>query len=321
MADNSDAKASNKDKDLEATAPPAAGAASRYQQTIDKVRARSDVTGKTLGALGTTAATAVGLAKLGDLFPIQHKWQHYAWLLIALAGFAVAAAAVLYVAVRLSSVARPVFMRTDLQDMKDTGDLDDGELKAVKSVFKRWANADGAESLAAYEARAARLRRIATWTSDETECKRRKTLADEIESNIRSAFGIAALRVVRQRTTDALTGKRVRGAYVAFVLGIIGFALGSDYLVSQRSDSVAIAKSCGEARKAGATGPELPEVCTDPDEPKKELPQDPSAEQQRLELVRNLLKTLRDCETAAAEGPLAPDVCRPIRLAVQSGLE
>lgn len=39
------------------------------------------------------------------------------------------------------------------------------------------------------------------------------------------------------------------------------FALGTDYVSSERAEQVAIAKSCADARKAGATTATLPAVC------------------------------------------------------------
>lgn len=312
-------------KDTPPTPPtsPAAGAGARYQEIIDKLRGRVDVTGKALGALGTTAATAVGLAKIGDLFPIDNELCNRVWLGAALAGFFTAAISVLYLATRLSGVSRPVFMRTDVDDMERTGDVEPDEKAGVRSIFERWAHLNGVNSLAAYEAQGVRIRRSARWTSDDAERKRREDLASEIESDIRSAFGLAALRIVRHRTAHAVTGKGAWAAYVCFVLGVIAFALGTDYVSSERTERVAIAKSCGEARKAGATGAELPPVCSDDGRPKAAKPaaQKPSAAQQRRALAPGLVTSLRDCEAAVAAGPLTADACEPIRAAAASSLK
>jgi hypothetical protein len=298
----------------------AAGSSKHYQDIIDKLRGRVDLTGKTLGALGTTAATAVGLKKIGDLFPIRDETHYYVWLIVALLGFVAAAAAVLYLATRLSGVGRPVFMRTDVGDMVRRGDIDEAERDGVESVFRRWAHLNGVRSLQAYEAQASRLKRTARWSGDAAERERRKALAADVESDIKNAFGLAALRVVRSRTTDAVAGTGAKVAYAAFIAGVVAFALGTDYLSSERSDRVAIGKACGEARAAGAVGAELPKWCAKPGGAAS-TPANADAAQQQVAVATTLMSSLKACEDAAATGPLPATACDPIRVALSAAVQ
>lgn len=307
-------------KAAEAVVSTAASFDSRYRELIDKLRGRVDATGKTLGGLGTTAATAVGLAKIGDLFPVENETGQIVWFAAAIAGFLAVGISVLYVAGRLTRVARPVVMRTDIDDMERTGELEPGERPAVDAVFSRWAQLNGVESLAAYELQSVRIRRSSRWTSDKDERARREQLADEIDSDIRAAFGLAALRVTRSRAAEAVTGRGARNAYLAFVLGVVLFALGTDYVSSERTERVAIAKSCADARKAGAKGGELPSVCERPDKEKDKAEQKPSARQQQTALAAKLVEALRECESAVKSGPLTDDACLPTREAVRRAL-
>lgn len=227
---------------------------------IDKMRGRVDVTGKLLGAIGTTAATTFGIAKLGDVLPAPAgDW----WIaVLAVVALVAGIVGVLLVATRLSGVSRPLLMRADLDAMHADGELSERELKLVRPLYERTARLNGTRSLSAYAWRAGSFRRVAERTGDPAERTRRDGLAAGVESDVELTFGRAALLVVRDRSTRAVTGA---GAWVAYLLvagGLIGFTVAADALVAARDqparpDLIGIARQCGEARRAGATPAEL----------------------------------------------------------------
>ena len=111
---------------------PAGGrTATEFRDIADGLRNRVDLFGKTLAAIATLGTTAVGLSKIGDLFPAEGN-EYWVWA--ACLGLASAAMAAIWVAVRLMRVARPVFMRVDLDGNEE---LDPSEREAVRPVSMR----------------------------------------------------------------------------------------------------------------------------------------------------------------------------------------
>jgi hypothetical protein len=225
---------------------------------IDTLRTRVDLTAKALAAVGTTAVTAVGLARIGDLFPAV-GWKSWTWFTLAIVGFLGLAVAVGYFIYRLWSVHQPLFMRADERAMVAQGDITAAEKEDVRAVYRRTAELNRAPSLRAYEARADRLERIAEQTPPGERRDELLEDADRIRGEIEVTLARAALRILRRRTTKAVTDRRAAVAAALFVLGLLLFALGTDYVSSQRTDEVTVAKSCADARKAGATT--LPPIC------------------------------------------------------------
>jgi hypothetical protein len=134
--------------------------------------------------------------------------------------------------------------------------------------------------------------------------------------------------VIRRRATNAVSGNSWR-YYVAVLAGLILFALSTDVVASDRSDKVAQAKACGDARKAGATNTELGRtngVCEGAAEKPAATPAPPSADEARAEVAAKLLAALQAC-TALVEqqgdpksGPLTSEQCDPVRRAL-SGID
>lgn len=246
--------------DAAAAAPAGGKSVVELRDFIDRMRGRVDVTGKLLGAIGTTAATTFGIAKLGDVLPAP---AGDAWIaVLAIAALLAAIAGVLLVATRLSGVSRPLLMRTDLDAMRADGELSAREERLVGPLYERTARLNGTRTLSAYAWRAGSFRRVAERTGDPAERARREALAAGVESDVELTFGRAALIVIRDRSARAVTGV---GAWVAYLLvagGLIGFTVAADGLVAARDqparpDLVGIARRCGEARRAGATAGEL----------------------------------------------------------------
>lgn len=253
-------RASAASEGARAAAPAGGKSVVELRDFIDRMRGRVDVTGKLLGAIGTTAATTFGIAKLGDVLPAPAgDW----WIaVLAIAGLLCGIAGVLLVATRLSRVSRPLLMRADLDAMQADGELSGREKALVRPLYERTARLNGTRTLSAYAWRAGSCRRVAERTADPAEKARREALAAEVESDVELTFGRAALIVIRDRSTKAVTGA---GAWVAYLLvagGLIGFTVAADALVAAREqpprpDLIGIARQCGEARRAGATAGEL----------------------------------------------------------------
>jgi hypothetical protein len=255
-----------------AAAPPGGKSVVELRDFIDRMRGRVDVTGKLLGAIGTTAATTFGIAKLGDVLPAPAGdwWIAVLAVLALIAGIV----GVLLVATRLSGVSRPLLMRADLDAMHADRELSEREVALVRPLYERTARLNGTRTLSAYVWRAGSLRRVAERTGDPAERTRREALAAGVESDVELTFGRAALIVIRDRSARAVTGP---GAWVAYLLvagGLIGFTVAADALVAAREqparpDLIGVARQCGEARRAGATPGELARtrVASDPSAP------------------------------------------------------
>lgn len=287
------------------------------REVADALRNRVDVFGKTLAAIATLGTTAVGLTKVGDLFPYG---DNGGWVVAACAGLAVAALAAIWVAVRLMKVARPVFMSIDLDG---TRELRRKERKAVRPVYESAARRFGYTSLIGLQEHERSLRNAAARANDDAERARRTGLADEVKTEIEQALARGQVVVVRRRATGAVSGLSWL-LYVAVIGGLLTFAAGTDKVASERSDPVAEAKACGEARKAGATDVELgraQDICEGKAEPSPPAAPPPSAAEARVQVARKLMDALDACtalvQKPRAQGrPLAPAACKPVSDAV-----
>src|SRR5690606_38343149 len=67
----------------------------------------------------------------------------------------------------------------------------------------------------------------------------------------------ARLAVVRRRATDAVSGGAARVSYLVVAVGLVAFALFADVASSDRTDAIAVAKACAEAREAKALEADL----------------------------------------------------------------
>jgi hypothetical protein len=300
------------------TTPPTGGrTTSEFKDIADAVRSRTDLFGKTLGAIATLGVTAVGLAKIGDLFPIDgNGW----WAALACIGLVAAGVAAIWIAVRLMKVARPVF--TD-PDLTVSTDLNEDEQSAVKPVYDAAAKRFGYTSLVGLQERERSLRDAASWTTDKDERARRTALADEVKSEIEQALARGQVVTVRHRSTNAVTGF-AWVLYITVILGLIAFAIGTDKVSSDRMDA-ADAKACAEARKAGATKEELQRANCEPEAQKpEEEPKPPSAAEARAQITTKLAAALEACAALVEQagdpksGPLKDEDCDAVREALSS---
>jgi hypothetical protein len=294
--------------------PPSGGrSASDLREIADSLRSRVDLFGKTLAAVVSLGTAAVGLDRIGDLFPMAGNEE---WALAACLGLALASLAAIWVAVRLMLVARPVFLSPDLEL---GGELSGDEREVLRPVYESAARRFGYTSLAALQERERSLRNAASRTTDKDERARRTALADEVKTEIEQALARGQVVAVRRRATKAVTGWSW-ALYVSVVVGLIAFALGTDKVSSERTD-VAAAKACGEARDGGATAEELGNtgVCEDTAKRGAAAPKQPSAAAARAQIVEKLAAALTACTALvhkagdAESGPLANATCDPVR--------
>lgn len=299
--------------DKPATVADAGRTTAQYRDIADKLRGRVDTLGKTFGALATTGATAIGLAKIGDLFPLPKGDDYKAWAYAAIGGFALGALAVVYLATRLSKVSRPLYVRSDVEGMERDREISGKERRRIEPLFERTARLNGAQSLVGYERRGAALRRTARWTRHEDERARREARADEVRADVEQTLARAAVIVIRRRAAKALTGFGAWAAYVAFVAGLVLFALGTDKVASGRVDP-ATAKACADARSAGATPEELGPPCS---KTSAGAGGDTASEGQvRVTIAEQALAALKTCEDAVKAGTLETADCQGLRGAV-----
>jgi flagellar motor protein MotB len=278
-----------------------------FRAAADATRSRVDLFGKTLAALATLGTTAVGLTKVGDLFPND---GHEAWAWAAVIGLALAALAALAVAVRLMDAGNPDEIQVD-----NTQALS-------QPIFLAAAGRFGFKTLSGLQERERGLRAAAARAADDDERTRRTALADEIKLEIDTALARAQMLNNRQLATNAVSDGGAKAAYAAVIMGLLLFALGADAVSSDRTDATAAAKACGDARKAGATATELArahEVC-DAEEAKPDpTPQPPTAAQARADIAGQLTEVLKACTALVPDGgstegkPLATKDCAPIR--------
>jgi hypothetical protein len=234
----------------------------RYDELAETLRGRVDTAAKAFGGLATAALTAAGIAKISDVFPLPPGPRAQLALVATVVGFAFMAIGVLWFTARLWKVNQPVFLRADARAMEADRDIDADERKEVEAVYERAARLNGLWTLGGYEARAFRLRRILARTEDPALAARLSAEVAEIEADIRMTLDRAKLRIIRRRANRAVRGKGAVVLYTVFVAGVLLFALGSDYLSSGRTEDVAIAKACADARTAGATGTShVPKIC------------------------------------------------------------
>jgi hypothetical protein len=303
--------------DAETGAEPSGGLpASELREIADSLRNRIDLFGKTLAAVATVGTTAIGLTQITDLFPAEDNVE---WVIVACVSLATAALAAVWIAARLMWVARPVFMRADLDENEE---LDRGEREAVRPVFAASGRRFGYSSLVGLEERERGLRQAAAQSAGEEERARRTALADEVKDELEQALARGQVVTIRRRAARATRGPLASVLYVAVIAGLIVFALATDKVTSDRRDRVAEAKACGDARTAGATAGELgrSKIC-DGKPTAAPTPEPLTADQARAKIAAELVSTLEACAaltsgTGVEDRPLERKECDPVRKAV-----
>jgi len=299
-----------------ASAATASALQARFRDVADKIRERADATAKAVGALGSALLTAVGITKIGDFWPLPDTDQGWLAAGTVVGSFVVMAAVLAFFTFRLWRMNEPLVYATDVSEMPDLRSK--AERAEVERVYKQMWELNRVPSLRAYEARAHRLYRVADRTVDPAEAARIRADADLIAAEIGATQSRAALSVIRRRAANALKGKKALFSYAAFVLAAIAFALATDWLESERTSKIAVAKDCLAAAKAGAKRDNLPSLCRDqlPATPAKEGAPSPASKVR--EGREAIAAALTKCEAAADETE-ANDAaqCEPLRLALK----
>jgi hypothetical protein len=166
--------------------------------------------------------------------------------------------------VSVLELSQPTPFRTDLDAISE--DLSDAELDLVMPMYEQFADLNGVPSAAAYEARAFRLERIARWLGDE-DAGRVRAEANLIVADILACSPVrssVSLGIGRHLPSSA---KALSSFTSTFAVAVLSFGLGADWLQSEKTDPIDVAKKCADARAvATVVESELPEICGTPTE-------------------------------------------------------
>jgi hypothetical protein len=253
-----------------------AAQAKQYLEASDTLRARTDLAAKALGGLGTAAVSAIGIAKVGDIFP----WPpgEKVSLVFLLVGFGLMVLAIVALTLRFWTANRPLLPTSDPVRMRDktppkkrdrnttASEIDDDEKNIMCAVYdEEVAHAafslGNHETLKHYEERADSLERETQtrWGQAGLDAKRRQVA--RMRAEIDKAQQRAKLVVVRRRLNKTLNSWMAALWAFLFVAGLVGFGMSADHLEAQRSGRIATDKSCAEAVKAGVRPEALPPIC------------------------------------------------------------
>jgi hypothetical protein len=252
-----------------------AAQAKRFSEAADTLRGRTDLAAKGLGGLGTAALTAIGIAKVGDIFPFPPRQE--GWVVALWIAFLAMVVAIVALTLRFWTANRPLLPTSDPAEMQknterrkkeNESEIDKAEMKMMCAIYdEEVAHAAFSlgdhETLKHYEKRADDLERETQtrWGQVGLEAKRRQVA--RMRAEIDKAQQRAKLVVVRRRLNHTLT-RPIAALWAAlFVVGLVGFGMSADRLESQRSGAIATDKSCAEAVKAGVRPEKLPPICDD----------------------------------------------------------
>ena len=218
-------------------------------------------------------------------------------------------------------VAGPAFINPDPSN-KD--DVDPDERKdEVEPILKVAASRYGYSSITGVLERERAVRAVASLTADDAERGRLTTLADEVKAEIEQALARAQVAVVRRRAKNAVSDWLSWVLYIAVIAGLLVFAVGTDKISSDRV-TIADAKACADARKAGATSTELSDTktCDQTAAQAASQSESPSAAEARAEVSVKVATAVQACAALASERgqqagkPLTNDACKRLRAAL-----
>ena len=238
-----------------------------FQETTEKIRARAETTAKGLGGAGTAALTAIGIARLGDIFPwpVEDGWRPVLFALLLAFGFGTLVFVLGYFTRRLWHITDAVIMRSGISRI-DPELSDPNERTKIESIYQEVADLNGAASLEVYELRAYRFEAAAEWIDDDS-AKRLREQAAQIAAEVAATLSRARTVLVRTRVSKAISDNKARMAYISFALGLIAFAVAADYFESKHSTQFAQAKLEAEIQKTVAeatkTAAEAVKACLD----------------------------------------------------------
>lgn len=277
--------------------------AEQFSKAIETLRGRSDLAAKALGGVGTAAITALGYAKLTDLFPYGGPLWAVALLIVGPAAMVVA---LWFLTRGFYAATQSLITSSDVeQTASRNGGMDDAEQELVERAYEDTAKLNGVKTLRAYEARAQRFERIAE-RAPEARAKILGEAATRIAAEVAATQARAATFVLRRRSTRALFAKRTLLFLLIFVAGWYGTALAADALQSERSDKITVAKECAAARALPKiVESELPGICGKP--PAATKPEATTPTELRKKAVVALAGKVAEClEATATAAECAP---------------
>jgi hypothetical protein len=238
--------------------------AKRFSEAADTLRGRTDLAAKALGGLGTAALTAIGIAKVADIYPLPPG--EGVWVVCLFVGFSLMVLAIFGLTIRFWSANRPLLPTSSPEAMRVAKEIDRSEAKIMDDIYTEAVahaafSVGAGETLEQYEQRADDLERQSQtrWGQVGLDAKRRQVA--RMRAEIEKIQQRAKLVVVRRRLNHTLTRPMAAVWAAMFVVGLVGFGVSADRLESQRSDAIATDKSCAEAVKAGVVVKALPQIC------------------------------------------------------------
>lgn len=286
----------------------------RFRDASDKLRSRADLTAKAIGGIGSTVLAAVGISKLGDLFPFPEddRGAIVAAALLILS-FGAMASVVAFFTVRLWRLNEPIVLSSDPTEMSDL--RGQSEIDEVEKIYKQTADLNRVPSLTAYVDRAHRLERMAERTDDET-AKRYRTESEQIVNEVLATEARGGLVVIRRRSSNVIRDKWAFLFFAMFVIAVLVFAASADALDGKRAGEITVAKSCADAKEAGAL--DWPEICDQYLIPKgdssAEVPATPAQEADQT--LESVAAAYVRCRAAARSQHPGSEECEPIRRAL-----
>lgn len=298
--------------------------AQRFREAVEKIRTRTDATAKALGAVGTAAITAIGYAKLADVFPLTGSRWPLVWLIV---GALLMIAAVLMLVTRFQGASESIVTSADLAETIELsgfkggeGPTEDGGI--LRRAYEREAKLNEVGSLAAYQARAFRFQRIAergSTNSADLEKRAEVIFAEVLATQMR-----ATALIVRHRAKTAVFSRWTALFIFLFVAGWYMTALSASAVQSRRTGEIEAVKRCGEAHEKNmkATLPEIcngnPPVADEPAVPKQPSPKVGSVIRVSTAALLPLRNECRARARAASEDPAT--ACAPIEQALKETL-
>lgn len=290
--------------------------AQRFRDAAEKIRSRTDLTAKALGAVGTAAVAGVGYAKFADVFPYDGPSIALVGLAAGLIGMVVAVVSLVW---RFSKASGSVFTSADVDNVISTNSLDGEEEKILREKYERMAKLNEVDSLSAYQARAYRFERIADRLPG-TEGEPLRARAGQIMSELLATQNQVSTLIVRYRANQAVYGTMTLFLIGLFILSWYGTALSADALEGRRSGEVDIAKSCGEAAEKGGTFKSgTPAICGEADD--EELTPTQEAAKAARDGVAAILAARNACLDKADEAGAGGAVCEPLQRALAAAGE
>jgi hypothetical protein len=274
--------------------------AGRYREAMEKIRQRTDYTAKALATIGTAAVAGIGYTKLADVFP----WAGWSWALAFLAaGVAMMIGAVLLLVLRFAAASESVFTSSDPEKTINGNQIkDSGEKELIEKVYTETAMRNGSVSLLAYEKLARELEEKAD-AGKASAAQALRSRADKIFNEIQAAQDRTGALLLRRRARKAVFGCGMVVCVVAFVIGWYMTAVAADFLQSEHTDQVALAKSCAEARAAEkVVEADIPGICgaqSSKEKEEEEAAEKKTAATTRREGITGLATAVETCQNTA----------------------